>query len=57
MTVEERIRFLLRAALRAEREGAARAARSLRLMAEQARPLEHSTLPLIVDSNVACCAE
>lgn len=57
MTVEERIRFLLRAALRAEREGAARAARSLRLMAEQARPLDHSTLPLIVDSTGACCAE
>lgn len=40
MSVEERIGFLLKAAGRAEREGAVRAARALRRMAEEARPLE-----------------
>lgn len=40
MSVEDRIRFLMRAAVRAEQEGAARAARALRRMAEDARPLE-----------------
>lgn len=38
MSVEERIRYLLRAALRAEGEGNSRVARSLRRMAEEARP-------------------
>lgn len=45
MSVEDRIRYLLRAALRAEREGAERAARALRQMAEDARPL-------VVDGDV-----
>jgi len=39
MTVEERIRYLLHAAVRAEQEGAEKVARSLRRMAEEARPL------------------
>lgn len=38
MNVEERIRYLLRAALRAEGEGDRRVARVLRRMAEEALP-------------------
>ena len=40
MTVDERIRFLLRAARRAEGEGNERIARLFRRMADEARPLE-----------------
>ena len=40
MSMDERIRFLLRAASRAEGEGDERAARIFRRMAEDARPLE-----------------
>lgn len=40
MTIEDRIRFLIRAAIRAEREGDARVARVLRRMAAEAVPLE-----------------
>ena len=40
MSVDERIRYLMQAALRAEREGSERVARSLRRMAEEARPLD-----------------
>ncbi len=57
MSVEERIRFLMRAAQRAEREGSARVARSLRLMAEQARPLEIEAARLALDPAVICCGE
>lgn len=39
MSMDERIRFLLRAATRAEGEGDERSARNLRRMAEEARPL------------------
>jgi hypothetical protein len=39
MTVDERIRFLLRAATRAEDEGNERMARNFRRMAEDARPI------------------
>lgn len=39
MSVEERIRFLLRIAERAEEEGDARAATLFRRMAREARPL------------------
>jgi len=39
MTIDERIGFLLRAARRAELEGNERAARALRRMADEARPL------------------
>jgi hypothetical protein len=57
MSVEERIRFLMRAAQRAEREGSARVARSLRLMAEQARPLESEAARLALDTAMFCCGE
>lgn len=39
MSMDERIRFLLRAATRAEGEGDERIARIFRRMAEEARPL------------------
>jgi len=39
MSMDERIRFLLRAATRAEVEGDERIARIFRRMAEEARPL------------------
>lgn len=42
MTVDERIRYLLRVATRAEGEGDLRVARSFRRMAEDARPLDGS---------------
>lgn len=44
MTMEERIRFLLRVARRAEGEGNPRAARLFRRMAEEARPLDVQVL-------------
>lgn len=44
MTAEERIRFLLRIATRAEGEGDQRAASAYRRMAAEARPVERSTL-------------
>lgn len=39
MNVEERVRYLLRAALRAEGEGDRQVARALRRMAEEALPV------------------
>jgi hypothetical protein len=39
MSIEQRIRYILDAAERAEREGHDRAARALRRMAEERRPL------------------
>lgn len=44
MSMDERIRFLLRAASRAEGEGDQRAARIFRRMAEEARPLDEASL-------------
>jgi hypothetical protein len=44
MTPEERIRFLLRVATRAEGEGNHRAARAYRRMADEARPVEPGSL-------------
>ncbi len=44
MSMDERIRFLLRAATRAEGEGDQRIARIFRRMAEEARPLDASEL-------------
>ncbi len=39
MSIEQRVRYILDAAARAEREGHERAARALRRMAEETRPL------------------
>jgi len=44
MSMDERIRFLLRAAIRAEGEGDQRIARIFRRVAEDARPLDVSEL-------------
>lgn len=57
MSVEERIRYLLRAAMRAEQEGAERTARALRRMAEEARPLEVSVTVPLVHPEMGCCTE
>lgn len=57
MSVEDRIRYLLRAALRAEREGSERAARSLRRMAEDARPLEGDVGQLTMDLSLVALGE
>ncbi len=43
MSLEQRLEYLLRAALRAERNGDARLARSLRRMAEDIRPIDHAS--------------
>lgn len=42
MRLEQRIEYLLRAALRAERDGDHEVARSLRRMAEDMRPIERT---------------
>lgn len=42
MNVDERIRYLLRAATRAEGDGDLRIARNFRRMAEEVRPLDGS---------------
>lgn len=39
MSIEERIRYLLQAAMRAEGEGESRIAQTLRRMADEARPV------------------
>lgn len=44
MGMEERVRFLLRAARRAENEGDERIAHAFRRMAEESRPLKLETL-------------
>ncbi len=44
MNVDERIRYLLRAATRAEDEGDLRIARNFRRMAEDVRPLDGAEL-------------
>lgn len=58
MKIEERIRYLLRASLRAEGEGNQRVAATLRRMAEEARPageaLSTRTLEL---AGMECCPE
>lgn len=47
MGLEQRLEYLLKAALRAERNGDPRLARSLRRMAEDIRPIDRDmTLPV-----------
>lgn len=58
MSVEERIRYLLRAALRAEGEGDSRVATTLRRMAEEARPLVGGARTPVLDAaGMECCPE
>jgi hypothetical protein len=42
MSLEQRLEYLLKAALRAERDGELRIARILRRMAEDTRPIDRS---------------
>ena len=56
MTMDERIRFLLRAATRAEDEGNERVARNFRRMAEDARPIDESAL-MVLRLQGGCYAE
>jgi hypothetical protein len=62
MSMEQRIRYLLAAALRADEEGDARTARILRRMAEESRPLVAVTRadrvrPTVTSPALACSAE
>jgi len=57
MTVDERIRFLLRTARRAEGDGEVRIARSFRRMAEEVRPLDVSRFVPPMHLTARCCAE
>lgn len=52
MSMEQRIAYLLKAALRAERNGEHRIARSLRRMAEDIRPIDRA-FTLTVQENAA----
>lgn len=47
MSVDERIRFLIQAAIRAEGEGDLRIARIFRRMADDARPLDVVLSPVV----------
>jgi hypothetical protein len=57
MTMDERIRFLLRAATRAEDEGNERVARNFRRMAEEARPIEGMGRDSVLCFPAECCFE
>lgn len=50
MSLEQRLNYLLRAALRAERNGDDRLARSLRRMAEDIRPIDRSLTLVLQES-------
>ena len=50
MSLDDRIRYLLKAATRAEGEGQTRIAQTLRRMAEEARPLV-TTTGVVVDGG------
>jgi hypothetical protein len=52
MSMDERISFLLRAAIRAEGEGESRVARNLRRMAEEVRPLDMGELGLPLNTRL-----
>ncbi len=64
MSMEQRIRYLLGAALRADEEGDARTARILRRMAQEAQPLVSAGVAPAralransMDASLACSAE
>lgn len=57
MTVDERIRFLLRAATRAQSEGNERIARNFRRMAEDARPVDGDGIRQAWYSDMGSLAE
>ena len=49
MSVEQRLEYLLRAALRAERNGDERIARSLRRMAQDIQPIDRALTLTVTD--------
>jgi hypothetical protein len=53
MSLEQRLDYLLRAALRAERNGDSRLARSLRRMAEDIRPIDPRRTLVLQDAGKA----
>lgn len=53
MSTEQRLEYLLRAALRAERNGEYRIARSLRRMAADIRPIDRSLTLAVTDPTTA----
>jgi hypothetical protein len=53
MSLEQRLDYLLRAALRAERNGDSRLAQSLRRMAEDIRPIDRSMTLALQDASQA----
>ena len=53
MSIEERIRHLLKAALRADEDGSDRIARTLRRMAHELRPLDVNLPPRLQE----CCGD
>ena len=57
MSVNERIRYLLRVAARAEGMGDARIARIFRRMAEEARPLDGVRFVPVLHPELGCCNE
>ena len=58
MSMEQRIRYLLGAALRADREGDVRTARILRRMAEESQPLVKERVRAVsAGSALACSVE
>ena len=57
MSIEERIRYLLRAASRAEVEGDDKVARALRRMAEEAVPAAPQLAVPRVHPRLGCCTE
>lgn len=58
MRMEVRIRYLLRAALRAEDEGDRKVAETLRRMADEARPAEEAfSIPIPDFAGLECCPE
>lgn len=52
MSMEQRLEYLLRAAIRAERNGEYRIARSLRRMADDIRPIDRSLTLAVSDATV-----
>lgn len=51
MSLEQRLEYLLRAAVRAEQNGEHQVARSLRRMAEETRPIDRSLTLALTDGG------
>lgn len=57
MKIEERVRYLLRLAHRAENEGDERVARAFRRMADEAKPLDAGRAVPALHPALGCCSE